>query len=222
MTITRKVWFIAIAAAVAFFVMGGGAGFALNSATQHKSNTQTQGSGQTGSGQTGSELLGVPTVSNSAQTQQGKLASGDALSSFYGPYGNGPFAPGPPPSGQVSSGDGIGAWGVAFKEVADQNTQADADLIKSAYQDAQKRAQTLASATGLKLGNLLAINDYTVTEPNYKACVQPMMGAPGKFQQGSGSATVEPGVPTRPVPTPSCQAKFYAVAWVIVRYAISS
>jgi hypothetical protein len=168
-------------------------------------------------------MLGAP------QTQQGQMATGDLAApgtaiAYPCCGGNGPFMPGPPPYGQVPSGDGIGAWGVAFKEVSDQNTQADNDLIKSAYQDAQKRAQTLASAASLKLGNLLAISDYAVNQPNYKGCVQPMMGAPGKLQQGSGSATtVEPAVPTRPVPAPTtCEPKFDVVAWVIVRYAIGS
>jgi len=139
------------------------------------------------------------------------------------PYpGPGPFQPGAPPFGQIQTGDGLSAWGVAFKEVSDQNAQADSDLIKSAYQDAAKRAETLASAASIKLGKLLAISDYSFNQPYYNRCVQPMMGAPGKAQPAGAPTIVQPAPPTRPAPEPTpCQPKHYVVVWVFVRYAIS-
>jgi hypothetical protein len=149
------------------------------------------------------------------------------------PYpGPGPFQPGSPPFGQVgANGDGLSAWGVAFKETADANAQPDADLIKSAYQDAQKKAETLASATGLKLGKLVAITDYTQAEPYYgKLCAEPQLGLPNQpppaalpkgepTGTGTGTGTVAPVGPTQPVPAP-CQLQHYVVAWVLVRYQI--
>jgi hypothetical protein len=162
---------------------------------------------------------------------------GGAATGILQPYpGPGPFQPGPPPFSQVgASGDGLSAWGVAFKETADPGAQPDTDLIKSAYQDAQKKADALASATGLKLGKLLAITDYTQAQPYFnKLCVQPEMGRPqpappavqgaptGSSGSGSsGSGTVVPVGPPQPVPAP-CQAQRYLVAWVLVRYQIGS
>jgi hypothetical protein len=163
-------------------------------------------------------------------------APGSANSAILQPYpGPGPFQPGSPPFGQVgASGDGLSAWGVAFKETADATAQPEAALIKSAYQDAQKKADELASATGLKLGKLIAITDYTQAEPYFnKLCVQPELGRPqagppatqgapkGTGSGGSGTGTAVPVEPPQPVPAP-CQAQRYLVAWVLVRYQIGS
>jgi hypothetical protein len=171
----------------------------------------------------GSVALAVKstTVGQSVVPAQ-NLAAGNATSVGHAyPYpGPGPFEPGPPPFSQLS-GDGLIAWGVAFKEVSDPNAQPDEALIKSAYQDAQKRAQALASAAGIKLGSLLAITDSTQDRPYYKPCPPPALeGSP------------QPGAPTQVLPAPvqgkaiaqpfPCSNTTYLVAWVSLRYAIQS
>ena len=161
--------------------------------------------------------LGAPNASSAAILQ---------------PYpGPGPFQPGPPPYGQTGvGGDGLSAWGVAFKETSDPAAQPGTDLIKSAYQDAQKKADALASAAGIKLGTLVAISDYTQAQPYFnKLCVQPQLGrpvpapAPGDptGSGGSGTGTVVPVQPPQPAPSP-CQSQRYLVVWVLVRYQIGS
>jgi hypothetical protein len=147
------------------------------------------------------------------------------------PYpGGGPFEPGPPPFGQSGvAGDGLSTWGVAFKANSDPAAQPDADLIKSAFRDAQKKAETLASAAGLKLGKLIAISDYGQNQPYYIGCVQsyqPKGGAPiGRTapgvpvpQAGQGQAQI---LPEPPMPSP-CQPQRNLVAWVLLRYQIGS
>jgi hypothetical protein len=173
-------------------------------------------------------LPAVDTANGAPGVALGAPSSGNTA--ILQPYpGPGPFQPGTPPFGQVgANGDGLSAWGVAFKETADANAQPGADLIKSAYQDAQKKAETLASATGLKLGKLVAITDYTQAQPYYgKLCAEPQLGRPNQpgppapLAQGepSGTGTVVPVGPTQPVPAP-CQLQHYVVAWVLVRYQI--
>ena len=178
------------------------------------------------------ELLGArPAIAINAPAASGAPANG----AYYPyPYPGGTFQPGPPPFGQTGfSGDGLSVYGVAYKETSDSNATPDTALIKSAYEDAQKRTQELALATGLKLGKLAAITDYTQAVRYFKACVEPMMGAPATVPQGpapngsagSGSATSSSGTvivsPPRPVPAPSpCNGTRYLVAWVLVRYAI--
>jgi hypothetical protein len=169
------------------------------------------------------------TANDAAAGVSGSALAAPATAYAYPYPGPGPFQPGPPPFGQIQTGDGLSAWGVAFKEVSDENAQPSSDLVKSAYQDGAQRADNLASAAGIKLGKLLAISDYSFNEPYFnKACMMPMMGAPGKAQSGSapgGATIVEPAPPTRtapePAPTP-CQSKHYVVVWVSVRYAIGS
>jgi hypothetical protein len=162
------------------------------------------------------------------------------------PGGIGPFQPGPGPFGQAGvAADGLSSWGVAFKETTDASAQPDAALIKSAYQDAQKRAQNLASATGLQIGKLLAISDYGQNEPYFdKACIQPETPTPGvpgsapgavpsttpKSQGGggtSGSGIYDSGNPVTgtaiavpPIAVPPCVQKHYVVSWVLLRYQI--
>lgn len=147
------------------------------------------------------------------------------------PYpGPGPFQPGMPPFGQAGvGGDGVSAWGVAFKEVSDQSAQPDTDLVKSAYQDAQKKAQMLAAAAGLKLGSVIALSDYSLNQPHFGGCVQPYAekGAPAPALRGapagSGNAVpqIAPAPPGPLPPVPACQAKHYLVVWVLARYAIA-
>jgi hypothetical protein len=176
---------------------------------------------------------GPDVVTNVAQ---GVPSSANTILQPY--FGPGPFQPGSPPFGPLgqvgASGDGLSAWGVAFKETVDANAQPDASLIKSAYQNAQKKADELASAAGLKLGKLVAITDYTQAEPYYnKLCVQPEMGRPqavppaaqgapkGTGSGSTGTGTVVPVEPPQPVPAP-CQAQRYLVAWVLIRYQIQN
>lgn len=166
-----------------------------------------------------------------AGDSSGNVALGAPSAAILQTYpGPGPFQPGPPPYGQTGvGGDGLSAWGVAFKETSDANAQPDTDLIKSAYQDAQKKADALASAAGIKLGKLVAISDYTQAQPYYnKLCIQPQLGrpvpapAPGAptGSGGSGTGTVVPVQPPQPAPSP-CPPQRYLVAWVLVRYQIS-
>jgi hypothetical protein len=191
----------------------------------------------------------APADSISAPTNlRGSAPSASIASPQYAyPYpGIGPFQPGPGPFGQAGlAADGLSSWGVAFKETTDANAQPDAALIKSAYQDAQKKAQTLASATGIQLGKLIAISDYGQNEPYFdKACIQPeapVPGAPGSApgavpnttpkSQGSGGASgsgiLDSGnaatgtaIVGPPIPVPACEQKHYVVSWVLVRYQI--
>ncbi|HXA42924.1 MAG TPA: SIMPL domain-containing protein [Candidatus Solibacter sp.] len=168
----------------------------------------------------------------------GTVAPNAGSTAILQPYpGPGPFQPGPPPYGQTGvGGDGLSAWGVAFKETSDPAAQPGTDLIKSAYEDAQKKADALASAAGIKLGKLVAISDYTQAQPYFnKLCVQPQLGRPvpapaqgaptGSGSGGTGSAPPAQNqlVPATPLPAPSpCPPQRYLVAWVLVRYQIGS
>lgn len=150
------------------------------------------------------------------------VPSGAAILQPYPYPGGGPFQPGPPPFAQPgASGDGLSSWGVAFKETTDSNAQPDAALIASAFQDAQKKAQALASAAGLKLGKLVAITDYAQADPYYgKPCIQPELGVQGGAASGAtGTATIIPVGPPVPAPSP-CQPQRFLVVWVLARYQI--
>jgi hypothetical protein len=121
---------------------------------------------------------------------------------------------------------------VAYREVSDPAAQADAALIKAAYQDAEKKASDLASATGAKLGKLVALTDYRTNQPYYKGCVEPQMGkpvpqgAPGAGSapgapssvQGSTGTTVAPGRPV--IACPANDSNHFLVVWVYIRHAI--
>jgi hypothetical protein len=213
--------------------------FATAAAAMYEGINASRGIHPAGTSPTVGRVVGLRAVdgangANGAINVAGVPARGNTA--ILQPYpGPGPFQPGSPPFGQVgASGDGLSAWGVAFKETADATAQPDAALIKSAYQDAQKKADELASATGLKLGKLIAITDYTQAEPYFnKLCVQPELGRPqagppaaqgapkGTGSGGSGTGTAVPVEPPQPVPAP-CQAQRYLVAWVLVRYQIGS
>jgi hypothetical protein len=185
----------------------------------------------------------APADSTSAPANLRGNASTSASIAYPYPGGGGPFQPGPGPFGQGGvAGDGLSSWGVAFKEASDANAQPDAALVKSAYQDAQKKAQNLASATGLQLGKLLAISDFGQNEPYFdKACIQPELPnpadavpAPGTAPKttpgssgASGSGISNSGTATGtviagpPVPVPgTCVQKHYVVSWVLLRYQI--
>jgi Protein of unknown function (DUF541) len=168
------------------------------------------------------------------RTATGSAPSGIAIAQPY--PGGGPFEPGPPPFGQAGvAGDGLSAWGVAFKESSDPAAQPDANLIKSAYQDAQKKAETLASATSIRLGKLIAIGDYGQNQPYFNGCIQPEQpkgSAPsggGSTAPGAPAPQVRPGqVETLPAPVSPdtapalCQGKYYVVVWVLLRYQIGA
>jgi hypothetical protein len=193
----------------------------------------------------------APADSLSAPPNLRGSAPSASIASPYNAYpypgGIGPFQPGPGPFGQAGvAADGLSSWGVAFKETTDASAQPDAALIKSAYQDAQKRAQNLASATGLQIGKLLAISDYGQNEPYFdKACIQPEAPVPGDAvpapgttpkSQGSSGASgsgiansgnpatgptiVGPPVAVPPIAEPPCVQKHYVVSWVLLRYQI--
>ncbi|GAC1332274.1 MAG: hypothetical protein NVSMB17_11190 [Candidatus Dormibacteria bacterium] len=148
----------------------------------------------------------------------------------------GVFAPGGPPFGGAggAAADGLSAWGVAYREVSDPNAQPDSNLVRAAFQDAEKKATDLATATGARLGKLLALTDYSNNQPYYKPCVQnylPPQGGPvpqGKPEaSGSGGAAPAPGsingsTALTIAPMPPCQANnnHYLVVWVYVRHAI--
>ena len=203
----------------------------------------THATGSTNSGAKGAAEIATRAPAAVMDDSQGATAgssgAGVASSSLAYPFpGNGPFQPGPPPNFNGGlSGDGLSAWGVAFKQTTDTNAQVDAALIKSAYQDAQKRAQELASATGVGLGKLVAISDYTNSQPYFgKPCFQPGVGIGGPVQGkpvappngssgsggsssgSSGSAIIQPA--PAPVPAP-CNQERYLVAWVTIRYALA-
>jgi hypothetical protein len=151
----------------------------------------------------------------------------------YPYYGGGPFQPGAPPYGfnPGVSADGISAWGVAYKKTTDANAKVGADLVKAAFDDARSQAAVLATATGLSVGKVVAVNDFTVTEPYYNVCVQPAPAigvpnqpgpAPDKGASGSsGSGIATPVKPGIVEPAPTCTPDHYMVAWVMVRFAIA-
>jgi hypothetical protein len=161
-----------------------------------------------------------------ADASNGSAALAGSGIAIAQPYpGNGPFQPGPPPFGQSGvAGDGLSTWGVAFKATSDPAAQPDADLIKSAFRDAQKKAENLASATGLKLGKLLAISDYGQDQPYYTGCIQPLQPK-SSVPSGSSAPRAPQGqaqiVPDQPVPSP-CQAQRNLVVWVLLRYQIGA
>jgi len=209
--------------------------FATGAAALYE-GAQAVGKSHQTSGTSISLIAGLPAIStanggSAPGFAPGVPTSGNAIAQPY--PGPGPFEPGLPPFGQAgATADGLSAWGVAFKETTDANAQADAALIKSAFQDAQKKADELASASGIKLGKLVAITDYTQAQPFYggKLCPQPELGRPAgpplglaqpNGSTGSGSGTVAPAQPVAPVPAP-CQAQRYVIAWVLVRYQIGS
>jgi hypothetical protein len=187
------------------------------------------------------DSLSAPANLRSSAPTNSSAANGSSIA-YPNPGGFGPFQPGPGPFGQAGvAADGLSSWGVAFKETTDAGAQPDAALIKSAYQDAQKRAQTLASATGIQLGKLLAISDFGQNEPYFdKACIQPeapIPGGPGSApgavpntapksqggggaSSGSGSAVTGTAIAAPPVAVTPCVQKHYVVSWVMVRYQI--
>jgi hypothetical protein len=210
--------------------------------TGFKNVGTTQGAIQTGTNLSGASLHSAATGSSTqaaapdastriAPANSAPDGMGVAQSSIAYPYiGGGPFQPGYPPYGfnAGATGDGLAAWGVAYQKTSDSNAKAGDDLIKAAYQDAHKQAASLASAAGLTLGKVLAISDYTMNQPYYTPCIQPLpapaQGAPGATGQGSAGVPttinpVKPGILPVPGPT-SCNPEHYLVAWVMVRFAI--
>lgn len=169
-----------------------------------------------------------------ASARQDSASTAAAPSLGIAQPAGGTFTPGSPPFGGTGgvSADGLTAWGVAYRSVSDANAQADAALVKAAYQDAEKKATDLANATGNKLGKLLALADYSSAEPYFKPCVQTGVPAPGKpvpdASGATGSGTANPGSVTSSGPAieiapAPCQAtgnNNYLVVWVYVRHAL--
>jgi hypothetical protein len=147
---------------------------------------------------------------------------------YPGPTSNN-FTPGYPPFSQnLSGGDGLSSWGVAYRKNSASNAVADNSLIKAAVTDARDKAQTLAGAADLHLGNVVAISDYVQNSPFYN-CPMPLP-APGIEKGAPGPALGAPtgsgfALPVSPSPgailQPSCNSTDYVVVWVIVRYKIN-
>jgi hypothetical protein len=142
----------------------------------------------------------------------------------------GAFLPGGPPYGESGVGaDGISAWGVAYREVGDPNAQPDTALVKAAYQDAEKKVTDLGTATGVKVGKLVALSDHGTNQPFFKPCIQvqpplgkPVPGAPVPQPGATGSGTTGSGTAIQPAPVAPCAANnnSYLVVWVFIRHAI--
>jgi len=142
------------------------------------------------------------------------------------------FVPGSPPTPQGAAGlggDGVFVSGVAYTQTTDNTAQPDSALVKAAFTDAQRKAQVLASAAGVKLGTLLAMTEYNQVQPYFKPCVMPLPGIPpkggstgsggtGSGGAGSGTATGAPAI--APAPVQSCTPNQYLVVWVTVRYQV--
>lgn len=159
-----------------------------------------------------------------AEVAPGAGAPVGTNSSAFAQPAPGAFYPGMPPFGNGGAApDGISAWGVAYRQVGDQSAQPDAALVKAAYQDAEKKASELASATGNRPGKLVSMTDFSNNQPYYKPCIYsggPAVGKPvPQGATGSGSAA---GAPTTTIAPAPCQANSnsYLVVWVYVRHAL--
>ncbi|HEV3231852.1 MAG TPA: SIMPL domain-containing protein [Candidatus Dormibacteraeota bacterium] len=234
----KRVW-VGIVAVVMALACGGSALAAYNLGRQAKpageSTTLATIGTRPGAGaiQTGTAALGGQSTDAVAPAVGAAQAPGLMAPGYAYPCcGGGAFQPGLPPYfGQGGTGDGLSAWGVAYRETAGATSEPGADLIHAAYQDAQKRAQTLAGASGQSLGKVLAVSDHTQVQPWYKPCLSPAPGAgitPGAGSTGSGVASGAPGAVSSQgmavkgilPPQPACAPTYYQVAWVSVRYAI--
>jgi hypothetical protein len=182
-------------------------------------------------GQLGTQSSAVPPtatldITNGVTNGATGGAAGSSIATIY-PVQPGPFQPGYPPFAQTGvAGDGLTAWGVAYKPVSDPAAEPDAALMKAAFDDGQKRAQSLAAALGLKLGSLAGVSDYALNQPSYNGCIEPLRGGAVSPQAPSGKSTpapvpqttAEPAPPSIAQPMPPCQVQHYVVAWVLVRY----
>lgn len=141
------------------------------------------------------------------------LADGSARLSM--PY-PGPDFPGLPPyPGQAPESNGVHAVGVAYRETKDPKAKPGQDLVRQAFEDANRQARELAEASGVKLGKLVAVSDVKQTQPFYRACVDPAAGATPEAKPPAGS---EPKILS--APAPDCSPMWYVVAWVFVRYEL--
>ena len=212
----------AIAAVLAVAVFGTvGIGIYAGLTTKHSSKADVQsavitgtppnGGGYNGSSTSTVPAAGVPVADNGSAIAQ------PAPGAFY---------PGMPPFGTGGAvADGISAWGVAYREVSDPAAQPDAALIKAAYQDAEKKVSDLAAATGIRLGKLVAMTDYSNNQPYFKPCVYsggPAVGKPVPVPQGTSGSGSAAGAPTTAIAPAPCQASSnsYLVVWVYVRHAV--
>jgi Protein of unknown function (DUF541) len=178
-------------------------------------------------GSQATSLANPPGLTASQDTTAGTATGAPGTIGTLYPVQQGQFVPGLPPfSAAGVAGDGVTAWGVAYKSVADATTEPDAALIRSAFDDGKSRAQVLAGAVGLKLGSLAGVSDYTINQPSY-GCIQPLKGSTVPPQAPVPQTSVAPapggqGI-AQPAPTiQPCQVQHYAVAWVLVRFHIQS
>lgn len=180
------------------------------------------------SGSAPAGVVGDKSGSGTAAAAPTGLAAAENTSTFAQPAPGG-FYPGMPPFGTGgAAADGISAWGIAYRQVSDQAAQPDAALVKAAYQDAEKKASDLASATGNRLGKLVSMTDSSNNQPYYRPCTYPggpamekpvPQGATGSGSTGSGSAA---GATTTTIAPAPCQvnSNSYLVVWVYVRHAL--
>ena len=205
----------AVAAALALAVFGTvafGIYAGLSAGQRNKANVQ------------GAVITGYSTSATPAEVAPGAGAPVGTNSSAFAQPAPGAFYPGMPPFGNGgAAADGVSAWGVAYRQVGDQSAQPDAGLVKAAYQDAEKKASELASATGNRPGKLVSMTDFSNNQPYYKPCIYsggPAVGKPAPpGAAGSGSAA---GAPTTTIAPAPCQANSnsYLVVWVYVRHAL--
>lgn len=187
-----------------------------------------QGIGQVGLGQAPAPATQDQRGVNGSSAVLGPAPPGTGIA--Y-PGQPGVFQPEYPPFASTGvAGDGVTAWGVAFQEVPNATTEPGSALVKSAFEDAHKRAQALASAVGIKLGDLAGISDQAANQAFFGDCVKPLPAQPGPGGSAPGSGTSDGPKPqltanpeppvTTVAPAPPCTEKHYAVAWVLVRYHI--
>lgn len=190
----------------------------------HRTPAATQGAIVTGSVPASVGAPAAATALSDSAPVNGSASSSSAIAQ----PAPGTFLPGAPYGDSGVGADGISAWGVAYREVTDPNAQPDTALIKAAYQDAEKKVADLGTATGVKVGKLVAISDRGINQPFYKPCIQsgPPLGKPvpgAASGSGSGSGSTGSGTAIQPAPAPAPCAvnnSSYLVVWVFVRHAI--
>ena len=224
---SRNLVVLSAAAAVLAVAIFGTVAFGIYAgltASQHKANVQT-------AVVTGTAPEGLTSASGATNVAAAPgavpVADSAANSSAIAQPAPG-FYPGMPPVGSGgATGDGISTWGIAYRQVSDPAAQPDAALIKAAYQDAEKKAADLATATGNRLGKLASMTDYSSNQPYFKPCIYsggPAVGKPvPQGSAGSSSGSTGSGSATTTIAPAPCQAtgnSYYLVVWVYVRHAL--
>ncbi|MFN2465227.1 MAG: hypothetical protein ABR598_03060 [Candidatus Dormibacteria bacterium] len=203
---SRNLVITSVAVIVVVIAMLGTVGYGIYAGINANNAASHQGEVVTGPAPGGPPNLTAAAGPAGTSVSRSVDAAAPNSSAYINEPGPGVFQPGSPPFGQGGvGGDGISAAGVAYREVSDPNAQADSALIKAAYQDAEKKIADLGTATGTRVGKVIAVTDFTNNQPYYKPCTY----------NGGGPAIGKPVAP--------CQANsnHYLVVWVYVRHAIS-